>query len=456
MIRASQGRLPRLLYIGVMTLAAGFAEAEPYPSTYAPDTEQVTLVRNGTVLTGTGRRLTDTDVLMVAGRISRIGSNLSARAGARVIDAAGRWVTPGLIDIHSHLGVMSSPYVASPLDGNEATSAVTANVWVEHSVNPQAPGFGLALKGGVTSLQILPGSWNLIGGRTVVLKNVPAVTYQAMKFPDAPQGLKMTCGENPKQWYGVGRKEFPSTRMGNVAGYRAQWLEAREYLDQQRRVEAGEAEAPVADLRLDTLAAVLEGKLLVHQHCYRAEEMATILDMAKEFGYRIAAFHHAADAYKVAGLLSAEGVCAAMWADPRGFKLESYDSIRENIAFVDAHGGCAIVHSDSEESIQRLNQEAAKAMARGRRVGLNIAPEHAIAWITANPAKALGILDHVGTLESGKMADLVVWSGDPFSVYTHADQVLIDGVLQFDRSASPAAPGSDFMLGQPAATRATP
>jgi imidazolonepropionase-like amidohydrolase len=432
------------------------ALAQPYPSTYRAPPPPPLLIRSATVLTGTGTRLDGADVLVVDGRISAVGTGLTPPAGAQVIDASGRWVTPGLIDVHSHLGVYPSPAVRAHSDGNESTDPVTANVWAEHSVWPQDPGFGAALAGGVTSLQILPGSANLIGGRSVVLKNVASVTYQGMKFPGAPQGLKMACGENPKRVYG--RKEkFPSTRMGNVAGYRAQWMEAQEYIRDRQEYEKQLAEGkedakPVKrDARLDTLAAVLKGEIIVHQHCYRADEMATVLDMAKEFGYHVAAFHHATEAYKVANLLAEEGVCGAMWADWWGFKMESYDGIPENIALVDAApGGCAIVHSDSDEGIQRLNQEAAKAITYGERAGLAIPPERAIAWITANPAKALGILEQTGTLEPGKMADLVVWNGNPFSVYALADLVLIDGALRFDRAHPPATPDSDFSLGQSA------
>ncbi|HEX3137270.1 MAG TPA: amidohydrolase, partial [Casimicrobiaceae bacterium] len=203
----------------------------PYPSTYKADTATATLIRGATVLTGTGTRLENADVLIVNGKIEAVGPNLSAPAGARVVDASGRWVTPGLIDVHSHLGVYASPGVNASSDGNEATDPVTANVWSEHGVWPQDPGFETALEGGITSLQILPGSANLIGGRAVTLKNVPATTYQAMKFPDAPQGLKMACGENPKRVYG-GQSRAPSTRMGNVAGYRQAFADAQDYREQ--------------------------------------------------------------------------------------------------------------------------------------------------------------------------------------------------------------------------------
>ena len=428
---------------------------DPYPSTYRTPQSPPTLIRGATVLTGTGQRLDDSDVLMIDGRISAVGRNLPAPAGARVVDGKGRWVTPGLIDIHSHLGVYPSPAVSGTQDGNESTAPVTANVWAEHSVWPLDPGFTTALAGGITTLEILPGSANLFGGRSVVLKNVSAVTYQAMKFPGAPYGLKMACGENPKRVYGS-RNTAPRTRMGNMAGYRAQWIEAQEYLrdfekyEQKRLAGDKDAKPPKRDLKLDTLAGVLKGEILVQMHCYRAEEMAEVIDMSKEFGYHVAAFHHGVEAYKIADLLAENGICGALWADWWGFKMEAYDGIQENLVFVDAApNGCAIVHSDSEEGIQRLNQEAAKAMAHGARVGLVVPPERAIRWITSNPAKALGILDQTGTLEPGKMADVVVWNGTPFSVYALADQVFIDGALVLDRANPPAKARSDFMLGQP-------
>jgi imidazolonepropionase-like amidohydrolase len=341
-------------------------------------------------------------------------------------------------------------------DGNEATAPVTANVWAEHSIYPLDPGFSTALAGGITTLEILPGSANLIGGRSVVLKNVRAVTYQGMKFPGAPYGLKMACGENPKRVYGDGKKVTPSTRMGNMAGYRAQWIEAQEYLrdlnEYQAKLARGDKDAkpPKRELRLDTLAGVLKGDIRIQMHCYRAEEMAAVIDMSKEFGYHVAAFHHGVEAYKVADLLAENHICAGLWADWWGFKMEAFDGIQENLAFVDAApNGCAIVHSDSEEGIQRLNQEAGKAMARGEHVGLSIPPERAIRWITSNAAQALGIENQTGSLEVGKMGDVVVWNGNPFSVYALADQVLIDGALTLDREHPEAKPRDDFMLGQP-------
>ncbi len=437
-----------------LVIASLSAAEQPYPSTYKPQNSVPTLIRNAVILTGTGEKLENADLLMIDGKIQAIGSDLEA-GDAVIIDAEGRWLTPGLIDVHSHLGVYPSPSLAGLSDGNEAVEPVTADSWAEHAVWPHDPGFSRALAGGITAMQILPGSANLIGGRSVVLKNVYANTYQDMKFPNAPHGMKMACGENPKRVYGTGRQQAPMTRMGNLSGYRSAWIKADEYRKKwarhEEKVAAGEKieSWPERDLELDTLAAVLDGEILVHMHCYRGDEMATILDMAREFGYKVAAFHHGVEAYKVADRLAAEGVCAALWADWWGFKAEAYDGIQENIALVDRpEGSCAIVHSDSSEGIQRLNQEAAKAMTRGQRAGLDIQPERAIRWLTINAAKSIGIDKQTGSLEPGKMADVVLWNQNPFSVYALADQVFIDGALVFDRSDSSKQPVSDFELGQ--------
>ncbi|MBD9378622.1 amidohydrolase [Pseudoxanthomonas sp. PXM04] len=440
---------------------------DPYPSTYRPLGSAPVLIEHATVLTGTGERLDDADVLVQDGRIAAVGRGLQAPEGATRVDARGKWVTPGIIDVHSHLGVYPSPGARAHQDGNEMTGSVTANVWAEHSVWPQDPAFHTALAGGVTTLQVLPGSANLVGGRGVTLKNVSATTYQGMKFPGAPWGLKMACGENPKRVYG-GKGVPPMTRMGNVAGYRAAFIDAAEYLKKNAPKESepkkkrwwqrgsGDGQDSSGDsggkrdLKLDTLAGAIHGDILVHIHCYRADEMATMLDLAKEFGFKVAAFHHGVEAYKLADRLAAEGVCGALWADWWGFKMEAFDGIQENIALVDRPANsCAIVHSDSDEGIQRLNQEAAKVIASARRAGMGeITPEHAIRWLTANPAKALGVAAQTGTLEAGKMGDVVIWNQNPFSVYAQAEQVYIDGARVYDRHDRSRQPVSDFLLGQ--------
>ena len=446
------------------TFTSRFAQ-DPYASTYRVIASPPVLIQGATVLTGTGTRLDGADVLMRDGKVVAVGPNLDAPADALRVDGRGKWVTPGIIDVHSHLGVYASPGTRSHSDGNEATAPTTPGVWAEHSVWPQDPGFATALAGGVTSLQVLPGSANLIGGRGVTLKNVAATTYQGMKFPGAPWGLKMACGENPKRVYG--ERGGPSTRMGNVAGYRAAFIDASEYLKKNRPKKAAAAQkkrwwqsgsGPTdsandsggkRDLKMDTLAGAINGDILVHIHCYRADEMAVMMDLAKEFGFKISAFHHGVEAYKLADRLAQENICGALWADWWGFKMEAFDGIQENIALVDRpQNGCAIVHSDSDEGIQRLNQEAAKVMASAQRVGIDIPPERAVRWITSNAAKSLGILDKTGTLEAGKMADVVLWSGNPFSVYAKAEQVYVDGARVYDRNDPSRQPKSDFMLGQ--------
>ena len=417
----------------------------PYSSRYEALPSAATILTGATVLTGTGERLDIADVVMDGGKIIAVGSGLDA-SDKVVVDASGMWITPGVIDVHSHLGVYPSPSVDAHSDGNEATAPNTAEVWAEHSVWPQDPGFVAALAGGVTSLQILPGSANLFGGRGVTLKNVPGQSVQEMKFPGAPHGLKMACGENPKRVYG-NRGTAPSTRMGNVAGYRSAWIAAADYRDKMAAAEKGQGEAPMRDLKLETLVGVLDGEILVHNHCYRADEMAVMFDIAKEFGYKISAFHHGVEAYKVADMLRENDTCAAIWADWYGFKMEAFDGIRENAAILDRAGTCTVMHSDDEIGIQRLNQESAKVMGAAARVGIDIAPERAVRWFTSNAAKALGIDAVTGSLEAGKMADVTVWGGNPFSVYTKAEKVYIDGALVYDRQNPAVNPVTDFSLG---------
>ncbi|MBU3920667.1 MAG: amidohydrolase family protein, partial [Alphaproteobacteria bacterium] len=227
------------------------------------------------------------------------------------------------------------------------------------------------------------------------------------------------------------------------------WIKAADYKKQLEMAKNGGGEPPKRDLELETLAGVLSGDILVHMHCYRADEMAVVMDISREFGYKVTAFHHAVEAYKIADKLAEYGACSSMWADWYGFKMEAYDGIRENIPLVHNAGACAIVHSDSEVGIQRLNQEAAKAWSDGKRVGIDIPMEVAWQWLSINPAKSLGIDGKTGSLEPGKMADVVIWSGDPFSTYSKAEKVYIDGALMFDRNDPANQPVMDFELGQP-------
>src|SRR5512138_3564781 len=327
--------------------------ADPFASTYVMPASRPTLIRDVTILTAAGPTIRNGSVLLRDGKIVAVGTTVAAPSDADIVDGRGKYVTPGIIDDHSHIGVYAAPGVDALSDGNEATNPVTPQVWAEHSVWPQDPQFPRALASGVTTAQILPGSGNLIGGRSVVLKMVPSPTVQGMKFPGAKYGLKMACGENPKRVYA---QRGPSTRMGNVAGYRSAWIQAEAYRRRWDKWNADHAgEPPQRDLGLETLAEVLRGNILVHNHCYRADEMAQMIDIAKEFGYKIRSFHHGVEAYKVADLLAANDIGASVWADWGAFKLEAADGIRGNMALLTKAGVRTIMHSDDASGEQRLN-----------------------------------------------------------------------------------------------------
>jgi imidazolonepropionase-like amidohydrolase len=424
--------------------------------TAAPPQAAVVL-EHATVLTATGRRLDPGFVVIAGGRITAVGPGEApasvAPPGAVTIDALGKFVTPGIIDPHSHMGVASVPSTAGHDDTNEATDPVTAGIRAEDGFWPEDPALERAVEGGVTTIAVLPGSANLIGGRGVVMHLLPQRGARAMRFPGAPEILKMACGENPKRTYGA-LKRAPSTRMANLRAVREAFLRAQKYardwddFDGAPPPKRGEEpkKPPDRDLALETLALVMRGDILVEWHCYQADDMLAALEVADEFGFKVRAFHHALEAYKIRDVLAARHVAVATWDDWFGFKMEAYDGIPENVALVEEAGGRAALHSDSEIAVQTLNQAAGKALAAGRAAGVHATEDDAIAWITANPAWILGIDGEVGTLEAGKRADVVVWSEDPFSIYARAEKVFIDGRLLYDR-ARPAGPWSDFELG---------
>lgn len=413
-----------------------------YDSTYQPLPRVDTLIVNANVLDGAGNRFSGA-VLVRDGKIAAVGPAAVGQAAQATIDAKGRWLTPGIIDIHSHNGTYVAPLTANDAEYSDVTEISSPNAagnWVEHGVNTQDPSFRRALQSGVTTLQILPGSIPLIGGRSVVLKNVPASDVTGMKVPGARQGVKMSCGDNPRSHYGS-KGQSPNSRMGSIRMLREIFARAR--------ASRSEGRPPPADnLEAQTIHAILDGELPVHVHCYRADDMIGMMNLAKEFGFRITAFHHAVEAYKITARLRQEGTCAVVWSDWWGFKTEAGDAIRANAAFVDASGGCVALHSDSPYMGQHLTFEAAKAMAAGGREGVAIAPERAIRWLTSGPAGMLGLGDRTGSITVGKDADLVLWSGDPFSVYSRAEQVFVDGALVYDRSDPRRQPRSDFEIGR--------
>ncbi|MCC6996050.1 MAG: amidohydrolase family protein [Deltaproteobacteria bacterium] len=442
------------------------------------------LIRHATILTAAGKRLDDGAILLEDGRITALGADgtLAPPEGALVVDATGKFVTPGIIDAHSHIGVYPAPATAATSDGNEATDPNTAGVAAEYAYTAQDPAIARALAGGVTAALILPGSANLIGGRGVTVEMRQARRIDDVRFPGAPSVLKMACGENPKRVYG--RKAGPQTRMGEYAAFRAAFQAAADYAVKWKQYRARRAEwerrraraamldaevdkkakasgkrlphvkpepapdAPGRDARLEAIAGVLSGEVLAEVHCYTVRDMAQLLAISDQFGFDIRAFHHALEAYKIRDLLAARGVAIATWSDWWGFKLEAFDGIMENAALVSEAGGRVAIHSDSSIGIQRLNQEAAKAMWAGRNAGIDISDDTALRWVTANPAWILGIDKDTGTLEPGKRADVVVWSANPLSVYARAEVVLIAGRVAYERGKGNQP--SDFELGNSA------
>ncbi|MBL0278560.1 MAG: amidohydrolase family protein [Anaeromyxobacter sp.] len=421
-----------------------------------PRQPQALVLRHATVLPASGPAIPDGAVVLERGRITAVGpsATVATPPGARELDLTGRFVTPGLVDSHTHLGVYGQPESFAHSDGNEMTSPITAEASAEHAYWPQDAALGRALAGGVTSALVLPGSANLVGGRGLPVKLRPGRSAAEARFPGAPDSLKMACGENPRRIYGEGKKQAPQTRMGNVSLFRQAFLDAQDYQARQqewrtKQAEAGAAAgpAPRRDLKLETLAAALRGEVLVQIHCYRADELAAMLAVADELGFRIRAFHHALEAYKVRDLLAARGVATATHADWWGYKLEAWDGIPENAGLATRAGGRATIQSDSPVVGQRLGQEAAKAMWAARAAGVPVSDEEALRWVTLDAAWVLGVDGQTGSLEPGKMADVVVWSGHPFSVYARAEQVYLDGLLAYDVRAGLSP--SDFELREP-------
>jgi len=384
------------------------------------------VIKGGTILTVTHGRIENGSIYIHDGKIAAIGKTVNAPANAAVIDASGKWVMPGIIDSHSHIALDD--------DVNEATSPITPQMMMKDAFDFDDRMIYRALAGGVTTSLLLHGSANMIGGQAIVIKHKYGLDRDQLLFPGAPQSIKFASGENPKRVYGQ-RNQVPSTRMGNFEVMRQSFLDARQYMqewdDYNAKVKRGDKDArpPKRDLKLDALADILRGKLLVQIHCYRADEFLNEMALAKEFGYKIRAFHHALEAYKVADQIAANGVAVATWPDWWGFKYEAIDGIPWNAAILLRKGVRVALKSDSADVTRRLNQEAGKIMHYG-----NISEEDALKMITLNPAWIIGVDDRVGSLDVGKDADITIWNNYPLASNALADKVLIDGDVFFDRS----------------------
>jgi imidazolonepropionase-like amidohydrolase len=430
--------MKRLLTLAILFTVAGAAATaqtrtggQSRGATSTAPAAQDTLIRNATVLTVSRGTLTGADVLIRGGKIAAVGPNLQAPSGARVIDATGKFVLPGIIDAHSH----------TMMDGsvNECTRSVTSMVTVRDILNPTAVNIYRALAGGTTAALLLHGSCNSIGGLSTTVKfkwGHPAADFPV---PGAPSGIKFALGENPKRSNfnlpGL-QPRYPATRMGVEETIRDAFTRARDYKkdwdDYRAATSRGEKNVipPRRDLELEPLVEILEGKRLVHAHCYRADEILMLINVADEFGFKIKTFQHVLEGYKVAAEIARHGAGASTFTDFWGYKMEAYDAIAHNAAIMVRKGIVTSVNSDSDERARRLNIEAAKTVRYG-----GLTEEEALKLITLNPAIQLGIDRRVGSIEAGKDADLVIWSAHPFSVYAHPEQTFVDGELLFDRAA---------------------
>ena len=404
-----------------MTLAFAYGQS-------AAAAHHEVVIKNATVMTVTHGNIKNGSIYIKDGKIAAVGEAVNAPASATVIDAGGKYLTPGIVDSHSHIALDD--------DVNEATSPITPQMMMKDAFDYQDKAIYRALAGGVTTSLLLHGSANMIGGQAVVIKHKYGAARDEMLFPNAPRSIKFASGENPKRVYG-GRDQLPSTRMGNFAVQREALVQAQDYMREwdnynekiKRNKDDKDATPPKHDLKLEALADVLRGKLMVQIHCYRADEMLTEIAMAKEFGYNLRAFHHALEAYKIADQLAANNIGIATFSDWWGYKQEAWDAIPWNAVMAMRKGVRVAIKSDSGDYDRRLNQEAAKTMRYG-----GATEEEALKMITLNAAWIVGVDDRVGSIDVGKDADLVIWDGYPLSSYGVLEKVLIDGEVYFDRT----------------------
>lgn len=387
------------------------------------------LIRNGYVIPVTGADLPQTDVLIQKGKITRIGKNIAAPAGVKVVDATGMYVMPGIIDAHSHIGIDAV---------NEATSPVTAEVRVGDALDPYDISIYRALAGGVTISHAMHGSANVIGGQCQTIKHRWGTTNPAeLAMEGAPRTIKFALGENPMRVHGIGSNIQPRTRMGVEAVFRKAFAEARDYDAQwkayREQVKKDPKVAPPAyNERLETLADILSGEILIHCHSYRADEILMLMDVCKDFGIKKICFQHVNEGYKVAPELAKFGATASVFSDWWAYKFEVYYSTAFNAAILTRNGVITSINSDSEELIRHLYHEAGKTQRYGQ-----LTDNEALRLITLHPAIQLGIENRVGSIEVGKEGDIAVFNAHPLSVYAVPQLTIVDGVVRFDRKNDP-------------------
>ena len=388
------------------------------------------LIRNATVLTAAKGTLENTDILIQNGKIAKIGKSLKASANAQIIDATGKFVTPGIVDCHSHTMIDAI---------NEGSFSVTSMTRIRDVLNPTDIAIYRALAGGVTSANILHGSANSIGGQNSTVKFKYGHPVEDFPIPDAPPGIKFALGENVKRTNFQPRPgqdfRYPRTRMGVMEVIRDAFLRARDYKqswdDYRAKVAKNDKSAvpPRRDLELEPLVEVLEGKRLVHAHGYRSDEHLNLMLIADEFGFKVATLQHGLEAYKIAPEIAKRGTGVSIFTDSWGYKLEAFDAIPYNAYILWKNGVNVSINSDSDERMRRLNLDAAKVEKYG-----GVPEQDALQMITLNPAKQLGIDKRTGSIEEKKDADIVIWSAHPFSVYSHPEITMIEGEVFFDRT----------------------
>jgi len=403
-----------------------------------PAAGKLVAITNATIMTASNGTIQKGTIVIRDGKIAAVGTDVAVPAGAKVIDGTGKYITPGIIDAHSH---------AASEAINEGTLSITSMVRIADVLRQDGVSLYRQLAGGTTTLNILHGSANTIGGQNAVVKLRYGLPVDSLMFEGAPPGIKFALGENVRQTNRTvlpGREaRFPRTRMGVEDLLRDAFTRAQEYRRDWQQYEAQRKKAttaaqraalipPARNLELDALVEVLEGKRLVHCHSYRADEILMMLRVAKDFGFRVATFQHVLEGYKVADELAKAGSGASTFADNWAYKMEAWDAIPHNAALMAERGVVVSINSDSDERARRLYQEAAKAMHYG-----GASEQEALRMITLNPAKQLGVDKRVGSIEVGKDADLAIFTGHPFAPNSRVDMTLIDGRVFFDRATSP-------------------